>query len=79
MKILVTGCAGFIGYHLTKKILLNKKYKVFGIDNIIFVSEEEMYHMGCNVFSISNQVIVSEKKSVRITQSHQRITKVRTK
>ena len=34
MKILVTGCAGFIGYHLTKKILLNKKYKVFGIDNI---------------------------------------------
>ena len=34
MNILVTGCAGFIGYHLTKKLLENKKYIVFGIDNI---------------------------------------------
>ena len=33
-KILVTGCAGFIGYHLSKKILQNKKFKIFGIDNI---------------------------------------------
>ncbi len=33
MSILVTGAAGFIGYHLIKKIL-NKKKTVFGIDNI---------------------------------------------
>ena len=33
MNILVTGAAGFIGFHLCKK-LLNDKYKVFGIDNI---------------------------------------------
>ena len=33
MKILITGACGFIGYHLSKKLLLNKKYKVFGIDN----------------------------------------------
>ena len=33
MKILVTGAAGFIGYHLIKKIL-NKNKKVIGIDNI---------------------------------------------
>ena len=32
MKILVTGCAGFIGMHLCKK-LLDKNY-VIGIDNI---------------------------------------------
>ncbi len=32
MKILVTGVAGFIGYNLSK-LLLEKKYKVFGIDN----------------------------------------------
>jgi len=31
--ILVTGCAGFIGYHLCKK-LIEKKYNVIGIDNI---------------------------------------------
>ena len=34
MKILVTGCAGFIGFHLTKKLGEFKKYKVYGIDNL---------------------------------------------
>ena len=32
-KILITGVAGFIGYHLTKS-LLNDGFKIFGIDNI---------------------------------------------
>ena len=34
MKILVTGCAGFIGFHLCKKILKHSNLKVFGIDNL---------------------------------------------
>ena len=34
MKILVTGCGGFIGYHLTKKLLENKKNLIVGVDNI---------------------------------------------
>ena len=33
MNILVTGCSGFIGYHLINK-LLDKKHKVIGIDNL---------------------------------------------
>ena len=33
MKILVTGTAGFIGYHLAKK-LLERGDEVVGIDNI---------------------------------------------
>ncbi len=33
MKILITGCAGFIGYHLSKK-LLEDKCIILGIDNI---------------------------------------------
>ena len=33
MKVLVTGAAGFIGYHVSK-ILLNKKINVIGIDNL---------------------------------------------
>ena len=33
MKILLTGCAGFIGYHTTYKFL-DKNFKVLGIDNI---------------------------------------------
>ena len=34
MNILITGCAGFIGFHLSFKLLKNKNYKVIGIDNI---------------------------------------------
>jgi len=33
-RIIITGCAGFIGFNLAEKILLNKKNKVIGIDNI---------------------------------------------
>ncbi len=33
MKILVTGCAGFIGFHLSKKLLENN-YQTYGIDNL---------------------------------------------
>ena len=32
-KILITGVAGFIGYHLSEK-LLNNNYHIIGIDNI---------------------------------------------
>lgn len=33
IKVLITGAAGFIGYHLSKK-LLNESYQVMGIDNL---------------------------------------------
>ena len=33
MNILVTGCAGFIGFH-TSNFLINKKNNIFGIDNL---------------------------------------------
>ncbi len=34
MKLLITGVAGFIGYHLAKKILEKKNVNVLGLDNI---------------------------------------------
>lgn len=33
MKILITGAAGFIGFHLSKK-LLDHSYQIIGIDNL---------------------------------------------
>jgi len=33
-KILITGAAGFIGFHLSKYLLETKEYEVIGIDNI---------------------------------------------
>ncbi len=40
-KILITGCAGFIGFHLCN-LFLNRKYKVVGIDN--FTSSYPKFH-----------------------------------
>lgn len=34
MKYLITGTAGFIGFHLARKLLENKKNQVFGFDNL---------------------------------------------
>lgn len=34
MNILVTGAAGFIGFHLVNKLCENKKWKIIGLDNI---------------------------------------------
>lgn len=34
MKILITGCAGFIGFHISAKLLKNSKFKIYGIDNM---------------------------------------------
>ena len=34
MKYLITGSAGFIGFHMTKEILSNSNNFVLGIDNM---------------------------------------------
>jgi len=34
MNILITGCAGFIGYSITAQLLRRKKIIVYGIDNL---------------------------------------------
>lgn len=38
----------------------------FGEDNIILISQEEMYRMCANVFSISEKVLISESSFIRI-------------
>ena len=40
----------------------------FGEDNIIFISRDEMYQMNSNIFSISPQVVISEKGFVRLNK-----------
>ena len=34
MKILVTGCAGFIGFHLCDLLLKKKNILIYGVDNL---------------------------------------------
>lgn len=38
----------------------------FGKDNIFEITKEEMYHMNSNVFSISENIIISEKNFTRL-------------
>ncbi|MEM7087531.1 MAG: arginine deiminase family protein [Bacteroidota bacterium] len=38
----------------------------FGIENCFHISKDEMYHMNSNVFSISEEVIISEKNFTRL-------------
>ncbi|MEX1383864.1 dimethylarginine dimethylaminohydrolase family protein [Lutibacter sp.] len=40
--------------------------KLFGKENLFHISADEMYQMFSNVFSISNDVIVSEKNFIRL-------------
>lgn len=42
-KILITGCAGFIGYHLTKYLLNFTNSKITGIDNFSRGKNDEMF------------------------------------
>jgi N-dimethylarginine dimethylaminohydrolase len=50
--------------------LVEKEYewlmKLFGKENIYHVDKDEMYHMNCNIFSISPEVIISEKSFTRL-------------
>ncbi|WP_282032213.1 dimethylarginine dimethylaminohydrolase family protein [Winogradskyella eximia] len=50
--------------------LIEKEYQwlvdFFGKDNIFEITKEEMYHMNSNIFSISEEVIISEKNFTRL-------------
>ena len=40
--------------------------KLFGKENLFHVTREEMYHMNTNVFSIANEVVMSERNFTRL-------------
>ena len=42
--------------------------KLFGANNLIKINQDEMYEMNSNIFSISENVIVSEKNFIRLNQ-----------
>ena len=55
-KILVTGCAGFIGSHLCEK-LLKEGYKIYGIDNINDYYNKNQKHNNLKILEEYNNFI----------------------
>ena len=47
--VLVTGCAGFIGFHTSIK-LLSQKYTVIGIDNLNNYYDKSLKKIGLEKF-----------------------------
>ena len=39
---------------------------LFGIDNLFHITREEMYNMNSNVFSIAEDVVISERNFTRL-------------
>jgi UDP-glucuronate 4-epimerase len=60
MKILVTGTAGFIGYHLAKK-LLERGNKVVGIDNINDYYDINLKYARLSELGISRHFVLARK------------------
>ena len=83
MKILVTGCAGFIGYHLSKKLIKNN-IKVIGVDNINKYYDTKLKKARLrdlllttkNKFSFFKTDIHNRKKFENIFKKNKKITHV---
>ena len=69
MKILITGTAGFIGFHLARALAKNTDYQIVGIDNInsyydIRLKLDRLEELGINSSElIDNQMSTSSKYS----------------
>ena len=45
MKIIVTGAAGFIGFHLINKLIQNKNYKFLGLTQLIIITQRRLKNL----------------------------------
>ena len=70
MRVLITGCAGFIGFHLTNKLLKKKNYKIIGIDNLNDYYDTTLKYARLNKLKKNNNFIffkidLIEKKKIQ--------------
>ena len=67
MKILITGVAVFIGFHVAKELFKNKKFKVHGIDNFdkyysVKLKKKRIQLLKKNKKFIFNKIDITSKK-----------------
>ena len=70
MRILITGCAGFVGFPLSNALLKNKKNYLIGIDNL-----NDYYSI-----KLKKKVIFSKEKKIQFLQidisNYQKLEKI---
>ena len=71
-NILVTGCAGFIGFHLCNK-LINKNYNIIGIDNLNNYYDTKLKKDRLNILKNKNKNFIFVKADLK---SYQQIAKI---
>lgn len=69
MKVLITGAAGFIGYHLSKK-LIGKGYQVIGLDNLNNYYSINLKYARLNLLGIGKNGFHSLEVLNRSTRYH---------
>ena len=75
MRIIITGSAGFIGYHLAKKLLKNKKNQVLGIDSLNNYYSKKIKKLRIK-FLKNNKNFVYKKINLRVKSKVDKIFKV---
>ena len=66
MNILITGCSGFIGYHLTLELLKNTKNTIVGIDNLNKYYDQKLKIDRLNILKKKKLVFYKKNISNRI-------------
>jgi len=75
-KILVTGAAGFIGFHLSKRLLKQRDYVVVGIDNLndyydVNLKRARLIHLEANTnFSFIKLSLENRESTLALFKSH---------
>lgn len=64
MKIFITGGCGFLGYNLVKRLITNRKYKVYVIDNLSRLGSKKNLNLIKNNILFKNLDLIKDLKQV---------------
>ena len=67
MKILVTGCAGFIGSNIVESLVDMGRFDIYGVDNLITGRQENIKHL-LDKFTFIRGDIRDQKICARVTR-----------